>query len=246
MKSINKWFYDNIQKGLLKINISFLLLVSCTLIIFEYTEFKSQKVFIDNLSSLVSQGIVSNNRKMIESVFLLSTNQGLLKEVYLCNKDQVLISTSDHRKSCISSTFGIMDRKFTKAIPGMPEYKIVTNYGNYFFKSTSLLLFLVTLSFTVLLFYLIRKVRRRLLDDLIMPFTNNDGNLQKTYKIKEVFRFFDILRKNIEHEKKNVVLQAKSQIAAQVAHDIRSPLVSLGTTVNSCQNITEEVEFPKF
>ena len=62
----------------------------------------------------------------------------------------------------------------------------------------------------------------------------------ETILYKPIYNIVKLALHSRKLEKENAVFEAKSKIASQVSHDVRSPLTALSVAVNECKGLTEE------
>ncbi|MBX2996107.1 MAG: HAMP domain-containing histidine kinase [Bdellovibrionaceae bacterium] len=225
MITINAWFRKNAMRPLVLLG----LIVFGVQIVFIYHYISSNEASrVQGVSSLVHQiantAIEQKNRDIIESTFQVAVQDLGAKYVLLCKDNRVRISypyTQGDCKSSISPSWS--ERKILIEVPGYTGYKYIFVLPRWQLSSTFLIITLLTLGSTLVCFFIIFRVQRKLKADILNPLAKQFFT-QNTMEIVELENLRATVQKIHQNERDAAVLKATKESEAKFIHNIQSPL----------------------
>jgi signal transduction histidine kinase len=170
----------------------------------------------------VSIALLQKNRVMLESLMNSEASSHLFNSVILCIGGQPVLSVPPLIESCTTVKPGFYSRVQTFPISGFAEYQIVFVAPIVKLSPELLSVSAITLSLSLVAIFLILLTSSRFESQILKPILD-DFETEETSQIREFNQLRERRKRLVELEKSKAI----SDLARQVAHDIRSPLSAL-------------------
>ncbi len=205
-----------------------------------YNRYNEQLEKIELLRESISLGVQQSNRPLIESAMMTSLSNPYISAVLLCaDHEAQMLYPADSRNYCKDTGATIKTWPIKRRIIGSQDINLVVILSPVV--AFTPLVFLVSVSFVMAgaIFWLLIRVRKRFEAEILNPISEGlNADIPLGVKELEELRFKIVERARLEREKAH--LAAMFDLSAQVAHDIRSPLVALDAALNHTEQLPEK------
>lgn len=237
--TLNQWFKRKANFPFLLISLILITLYSAFLV----HSFKEQKIHkIDSLKKLIVTtiviGVQQNNLTLVESAISRAVDAIGVKNVFFCIDDDMIMTNTDIKRCDQIPNARWNESIINFPISGFKGHKIYFLFKDFeITKSIVLTLALSAILFCLLL-WLIQKVKKDFIRDILNPIENNFVFSNNQSQILEL--------KNIGEKIKQInESNAKAELSRQVAHDIKSPLTALNELISKSDNIQDFLKYSK-
>ncbi len=235
--NLSQWYLKNTTKPLL---ISVLVIVAL-LLLYNFTQYEKQldqrDKALNDVVELASLGLAQKNRVLIESTLNLAVNNLHINQIVLCENNQTLFAYPKNINHCyLNNNSSLFITEVRKSALGIKNVELIFSFS--WLSQLSLLLYsaIILLLITSVFVFSIGKLKSKFNNEILNPLSPEFIGLSDIEEIQNI-----ITRKN-ELEKykvKSAVGEAIELMAAQISHDIRSPLSALSSM------LTQIVELPE-
>lgn len=205
-----------------------------------YNRYINQIERIEQMREAISLGIQQSNRSLIESTLTSALMNSDVAGAAVCQaaSDTISYPPSD-TGYCRQSARSFWKWSVRRPLIGMRDMDLLVVLSPLATFGPPLFLMSVTLLLLASIIWTMSGVRRRLTEELLNPLYSG-LNGEASLKVAELE---DLRRRNIEHtrlERAQAASEALIQLSAQVAHDIRSPLVALDAALKHTEQLPEK------
>ncbi|MBI4655943.1 MAG: HAMP domain-containing histidine kinase, partial [Elusimicrobia bacterium] len=169
-----------------------------------------------------------------------SLSNPYISSVLLCsNYEEQMVYPSDSRNYCKDFSTNIKTWPIKRRIIGSQDLYLVVILSPI--EALTPIVFLVFISFVMAgtIFWLLMRVRKRFEAEILNPISEGlSADIPLGVKELEELRFKNMERARLEREKAH--MEALVNLSAQVAHDIRSPLVALDAALKNTAYLPEK------
>ena len=225
MLTINAWFRKNALRPLILLG----LIVFGVQIAFIYHYIANNEASrAQGISSLVNNvantAIEQKNRDIIEATFQVAVQNLGAKYVLLCKGGQVLISYPYSQGGCESILSpSWLERQISMKASGYSDYRFLFVFPRWNISSTFIAIALLTMGSTLVCFFIIFRVQRKLKTDLLNPLTQQFFT-SDSIEIVELENLRAKVKKAHQSDRDAAVLKATKESEAKFIHNIQSPL----------------------
>jgi signal transduction histidine kinase len=239
MTTLKDWIDANAKRPLALAIGAVLCLQAGWLLYMAHAEYSSQLRRIARVVETASLGMQQENRPLVESTLLAGLHNADAAAVALCRSGQAdILYPPTAADLCRGSAGGILRWIVRRTVAGMDGLEFVFLLdGRRAFGSFAALSGLTAALLLAVIFILIR-ARRHFERDVLQPLYEGLGQ-DSPLAIAELD---GLRRKNREHDamsRKQAASEARYQLSAQVAHDIRSPLAALDSVIKELPRLPE-------
>lgn len=225
MLTINAWFRKNALNPLILMG----LIVFGVQIVFIYHYVASNEAGrAQGISSLVKNvgntAIEQKNRDIIEATFQVAVQDLGAKYVLLCKSNHVLVSYPYSQGGCQSTISpSWFERQITLKASGYSDYRFIFVFPRWSVSSTFIAIAFLTMGSTLVCFFIIFRVQRKLKTDLLNPLAQQFFT-PKAMEIVELENLRETVQKIHQSDRDAAVLKATKESEAKFIHNIQSPL----------------------
>ncbi len=196
-----------------------------------YSGYRNQLEKAAKIAEIVSLGVQQSNRALIESAMMSALVDPGVRAVVLCSGSDPAISYPPNYKDiCRREKISSGNWVVRNLIAGQRDTSLLIILYPFRVFRPLYWLSVISLAMLAAAIWIISSVLRRLKTEILVPLS--DGITSDTPL--HILELEKLRVKNIEHvqlARELAVSRATSDLAAQVAHDIRSPLAALGASV---------------
>ena len=200
-----------------------------------YNRYVNQRERIEQMREAISLGVQQSNRPLIESSMTSALVNSDIALAALCSGPAVSISFPPSEAGyCGREARSLWRWSVRKPLIGVQGLNLVVVLCPLAAFGPLLFLMSITMVMLASIIWTMSRVRRLLEDELLNPLY---GGLNNELPLK-VSELEDLRLRNLEHMRlvrEQAASDAMVQLAAQVAHDIRSPLAALGAAAKGLE-----------
>jgi signal transduction histidine kinase len=238
--TLKEWFRIFHSRPL-KIAATFLLVVWLMFALKSYLSVtEKQTQVMSETADLLSMSTQSHDRAMTETLLETLLIEGGASSAALCEGGKQIVGANQDLDGCrTAQTF--FERPMIRKIPGSTnilleaKFNLLTSFASIFsFLGFGLLL--VTAGF-----YFIHAAQKRIQEDILRPVLEKLMSNEK-FEIHELNELRERFRASRDAEEQRAVILAIEENNVQVAHDVRSPINSIGNLLNRVEVIDAELK----
>jgi signal transduction histidine kinase/FixJ family two-component response regulator len=238
MITLKEWFYRKARFPILFTVVLMALSLVAYLWFWQKTQRHTQDERTRQIVGLASLAITQKDRTLLESSLRVGFSSLRAKKIILCENETVLISHPSVETSCAPELSSFATRLIQLPAVGMPRYHF--NFYLPAFPNLRSFGFIFLLSGVFLAggTFLLAQLYRRFKTELLQPLLAHLSR-EEPFDIRELE---DLRRSNAELaqlREKEAVTKALYERSEQIAHDIRSPLISLDAALDMIQDIPD-------
>jgi signal transduction histidine kinase len=231
MMTLNDWIRANARRPLISLLFVAAACGAGYLSYFSYVRYEEQYERLERVRDGITLGVQQSNRPLIETAMMSILDGKIVVGVALCSDSGVMIAyPPDSGTYCGSDNHSFGRWAVSNSLTGMRNYKFVAIFSVLYLISPPAFVFAVALLLFVFVIHTLGYIHMRFQGDIITPLHQGMSG-EEHLGVSEL----EELRKNnlerIRLVKEQASASATFQLAAQVAHDIRSPLAALGASV---------------
>ncbi len=220
--SLKEWYSKFGKRPLVLFVLSILLIQLFYIFLVLSENHQKYRSSVDSMIKVIQVALLQKNRIMLEALVHNAADNVLLSGIGICKNNTAIMSFPANLEIC-----GLNDKNFfkmsdTQIIPGFQEYKLIIQSPLIKLNFPIVLTFLLTSLVSGIAIILIRRLDRRFETELVTPISTDFDSLE-SMKIVEFEQMKARRERLIALEKQ----KATSDLARQVAHDIRSPISAL-------------------
>lgn len=205
-----------------------------------YTGYHNQLKTFKQIKESVSLGVQQSNRPLVESALMSALGDPGVAAVALCDgAESTIVYPPSVGNICRQSPRSLTKWKVRESLIGLRELDLLLILSPFSIFGTLYFLVIVALTMLAAIIWTISRVRNRFQSEVLNPLS--DGiTANSPLSIVELEK---LRLKNIEHIqllRELAVSKAISDLTAQVAHDIRSPLVALDAALRHADQLPEK------
>ena len=238
MISLRAWIIKNARTPLLVAVFLIVLVQIFYLGIIGYLDFNKRVSGIRRLAEITEFGILQKNRSLIEASLLMAMNDFSVKRAGICHGQEVVLSYPVMISDCSrfdahGALVSVVSIPTAGLSGGLIKYEVP------WFVGVRNIVFIVLMSivFVVSALFLFWKILQKL-QNLLLPFQEGLSS-DKQLAVHEL----ESLRQKILEWDQLKTQAALGRMAAQVAHDIRSPLAALEAVSGSAAKLPEDERY---
>lgn len=228
MTDLSAWVARHAKRPVIRLMLLTILAQAVYLSYFAYNRYSSQLENVGQIQTTVSMGVQQSNRPLIESTFISALGNPDLVFIALCSGPSANMSyPPGHPEYCRLNSKSLHGWSIRRPLIGVQDLDLLVVFSPLT-AFEPLLVPMVIMVLTLLAVVLtISKLQKRFETEVLTPLSqglNSDTPL-------DIREMDELRRKNLSHiqlVQEKSVSDAMANMAAQVAHDIRSPLAALG------------------
>lgn len=235
MITIDRWFVKHAFRPILILVLGLYILFLSSVLLSYLNQKADNELFINHSAKQLLLALNQKNRSQVDVVISTIARLETVKAVSLCDGDQVIISRRSNSDFCSKST------RFSHDIPivGSESYFLRVQFKNIFLSMGVLLGGVVMLIGALAIFLILLHFKKKFEVDLLSKL-KNIGTSENDFFIKEISEISKSIVESQENKTRLHSQKKLTDLAAQVSHDIRSPLAVLNHVVDSQKNLSEE------
>jgi signal transduction histidine kinase len=236
---LKMWYKKNVANPLLLTIPTIVLLIATINWIQLQSELKNRQKALQEVAELATLVLLQQNRVLLETTLNMAVNNLKIEQVLVCDNNQVLYSHPNKVDECIRETSHFYNS--TKELPaiGLKDTYFIFSFS--WLNQSHLLLYpLLALILLPLAFLTLTQRLKKLFEiEILLPLSTNSNGSTPTTHIDEIKTIIERKQELEEYKVKSAVSEALTVMAAQVSHDIRSPLTALVMVTGQIDNIPE-------
>lgn len=236
---LKHWYNKNIVYPLLVAFTTIALLVT----IGSTTQFNNEQIdrqkTLAEIVKLATLGLKQQDKALFEITLNMVVTNLKFNQVTVCDKSQVVYSFPKKIETCQPAKTDFFNSNLNIPGPDTNDFYFIFSYSwlGYLFLMFYPLLTLIILVISVVL--IIRQFYTQLHFDILSPLSPQLINNSLVTKVDEINGIIDREKESEDIKLKSAVNEALNGMAAQVSHDIRSPLTALVMVTGQIENIPD-------
>lgn len=240
MTDLSAWVACHAKRPVIRLMLLTIIAQAVYLSYFAYNRYSSQLENVAQIQTTVSMGVQQSNRPLIESTFVSALVNPDLVFIALCSGPSANMSyPPGHTEYCRLNSKNPHRWPIRRPLMGVQDLDLLVVLSPLT-ALEPLLVPMIIMALTLLAVVLtISKLQKRFETEILTPLCqglNSDTPL-------DIREMDELRRKNLSHIRlvqEKSVSDAMANMAAQVAHDIRSPLTALDAALNKTAQLPEK------
>lgn len=240
MTDLSAWVACHAKRPVIRLMLLTVTAQAAYLSYFAYNRYSSQLENVEQIQTTVSMGVQQSNRPLIESTFVSALGNPDLVFIALCSGPSAKISYPPGPiEYCRLNSSNLHRWSLRRPLVGVQDLDLLVVFSPLTAFEPLLVPMVIMVMTLLAVVITISKLQKRFETEVLTPLSqglNSDAPL-------DIREMDELRRKNLSHirlVREKSVSDAMVNMAAQVAHDIRSPLVALDAALKHTEQLPEK------